>query len=504
MRHRILLAASLLYLCAANILWIAIDTRPAFWDMANHADWSLGVLRDFQQHGIAAFLTLPQDSGTYPPLYYAVTAAFYAVFGTTIDAAQLANLPAIILLGLATYGIATFLMEPGAAVLAATIANFIPMLLWLSRETMLEYWLTAMVAVSLWTFFKSQEFSSPRWTLAFGLCCGLGMLTKWTFVIFVALPAIWAARKRPGNAFKAATVAAVVAFYWYIPQLSTLPQFWRQNAAAAAFERDPSAITQSIVFYIRSLEGSMLFLPLFVCTVVGILIVGRNWRISFPKWTPLALCLIGGGCGLMLLPSTDPRYAVGILPAVALFAAVPFERKRTAQVFMAGFLVFQHVLVSFGIPQLPQRVVLMKGSDGPLPFDWNLYSQSYFDLWGRPERQDWYIERVLQRVSMGATRTVRLGLIPDLPRLDVQAYRFAIDLKGYPVTIDRQFEPEEKSLLENDYLLMSVGRQTAFGSQAPHAEEINAYIEGHPTRFRLLDSFFIPSGETVRLYECVR
>jgi hypothetical protein len=146
----------------------------------------------------------------------------------------------------------------------------------------------------------------------------------------------------------------------------------------------------------------------------------------------------------------------------------------------------------------------MKGSDGPLPFDWNLYSQSYFDLWGRPERQDWYIERVLQRVSMGATRTVRLGLIPDLPRLDVQAYRFAIDLKGYPVTIDRQFEPEEKSLLENDYLLMSVGRQTAFGSQAPHAEEINAYIEGHPTRFRLLDSFSIPSGETVRLYECVR
>ena len=37
MRHRILLAASLLYLCAANIVWIAIDTRPPFWDMANHA-----------------------------------------------------------------------------------------------------------------------------------------------------------------------------------------------------------------------------------------------------------------------------------------------------------------------------------------------------------------------------------------------------------------------------------------------------------------------------------
>jgi hypothetical protein len=206
----------------------------------------------------------------------------------------------------------------------------------------------------------------------------------------------------------------------------------------------------------------------------------------------------------MLLPSTDPRYAVGILPAVALFAAVPFERRKNAQILMAALLVFQHVLVSFGIPQLPERVVLMKGSEGPLPFDWNLYTQNYFNLWGRPERQEWHIERVLQHVSEGATRTVHLGLIPDLPGLDVQSYRFAIELKGYPVTIDRQFEPGEKSLLENDYLLMSVGRQTAFGSQAPHAEEINAYVESHPDRFRLVDSFSIPSGETVRLYECVR
>jgi hypothetical protein len=504
MRHRILLAASLLYLCAANIVWIAIDTRPPFWDMANHANWSLGVLRDFQYNGVAAFMTLPQDSGSYPPLYYAVTAIFYALLGPTIDAAQFANLPAIILLGLATYGIARFLMEPGAAVLAAVIANFIPLLLWLSRETMLEYWLTAMVAVSIWVLLQSRDFSNQKWTLVFGICCGLGMLTKWTFAIFVAFPAIWAARKHPGNALKSAAIAAVVASYWYIPQFYTMPQFWRQNAAAAAFERDPSAILQSILFYIRAFEGSVLFLPLFLFTVAGILLVVRNWRTSFPKWTPLALCLIGSACGLMLLPSTDPRYAVGILPVVAVFAAAPFEKRATAQMVLVGFLVFQHVLVSFGIPQLPERIVLIKGTDGPLPFDWNLYSQSYFNLWGKPERQDWHIEDVLKRVSAGATGPVRLGLIPDLPRLDVQAYQFAIDLHGYPVKIDRQVAPDEKSLILSDYLLMSVGRQTAFGSQAPHAEEINAFIESHPEQFRLVDSFSIPSGETVRLYECLR
>ena len=504
MRHRILLAASLLYLCAANIVWIAMDTRPPFWDMANHANWSLGVLRDFQQNGITALLTLPHDSGSYPPLYYAVTAIFYALLGPTIDAAQMANLPAIVLLGFATFGIARQLIEPSAAVLAAVIVNLIPFLLWLSRETMLEYWLTAMVAISLWALIQSKEFANSRWSIAFGICCGLGMLTKWTFAIFVALPALWAARKNPRHALLGAAIAAGIAAYWYVPQFHTMQQFWRQNAAAAVFEQDPVAMVGSLIFYVRAMAGSVLFLPLFVLSVAGILVVLRNWRASFPKWTPLMLCVVGSTVGLLLLPSTDPRYAVGILPALAIFAAAPFEKRCTAQLALAGFLVFQHVLVSFGIPQLPERVVLARGPDGPIRYDWNLYSQTYFNLWGPPGREDWHIDRVLRLVSDGATTPVRLGLIPDLPRLDIQAYRFAIELRGYSVTIDRQITPEEQSLLENDYLLMSLGRQTAFGSQAPHAEQINAYIMTHPDRFRLVDEFQLPSSETVRLYRVVK
>jgi 4-amino-4-deoxy-L-arabinose transferase-like glycosyltransferase len=495
------LAASLSYLCAANIVWIAIDTRPPFWDMANHANWSLGVLRDFQQNGISAMLTLPLDSGSYPPLYYAVTAIFYWMIGPTIDAAQLANLPAIILLGLATYGIAKSVVEPGAAALAAVIVNFIPLLLWLSRETMLEYWLTAMVALSLWSMIKTKDFSNANWSIVFGICCGLGMLTKWTFAVFVGVPALWAARKNPRNALKSATIAAVIAAYWYVPQFGTMAQFWRQNAAAATFEGDPAALIDSLVFYARSLEGSVLFLPLSLLCIAGILLVLRNPRSAFPRWTPLLLSVVGSAIGLMLLPSTDPRYAIGVLPPLAVFAAASFENRKIAQIVLIGILAFQHVLVSFGIPQLPQQIVIRKGPGGPIPFDWNVYSQTYFNLWGPPGREEWHIDRVLRQVAAGASTPVRIGLIPDLPRLDVQAYRFAIELQRYPITIDRQFSPEESSLLENDYLLMSVGKQTAFGSRAPHAEEINAHIRSHPDRFLLVDTFELPSGDTVQLYK---
>src|SRR5262245_31479322 len=86
MRHRILLAVGLLYLCAASVAWIAIDTRPPFWDMAGRADTALLVFRDFQDHGIAAMRTLPQESGSYPPLYFVVVALSYRFLGTTVDA----------------------------------------------------------------------------------------------------------------------------------------------------------------------------------------------------------------------------------------------------------------------------------------------------------------------------------------------------------------------------------------------------------------------------------
>ena len=498
MRHRMWLLGAIVYLCATNIAWIAIDTRPPFWDMANHATWSLGVLRDFQANGISALTTLPYASPGYPPLYYAVVATAYRLLGESIDSAQLANIPAIILLALATYGTARHLLSPAASVVAAGLVNFYPFMLWISRETLIETWLTAMVALAIWTLLQTEEFSRPGWSLAFGIVCGLGMLTKWTFVIFVALPALWAARKHWRNAVKAAVVAALLASYWFIPRFSTLTNSWRQVAAAAPNEGDPTFLSlQAWIFYIRALEGSLLFLPLFLAFLVGASIAIRRWN---SEWTVLGLSILGGWVGLLLLPGSDPRYATGVLPAIAVVSAAAIEKKKAAQVGLAIFLVFQHALVSFGIPWIPESVVLMRGTGGPVPYEWNLYTQSYFGLWGKPKNEDWQIDHVLQRVAMDPARPVRVGLIPDLPRFDQQAFQFAVESKQYPVAVTRQISAEEPSLLQNDYILMSAGRQTAFGSPAPHAKEINAVLLSHGDRFEVIETFHLPNEERILLY----
>jgi 4-amino-4-deoxy-L-arabinose transferase-like glycosyltransferase len=520
MRHRILLAASLLYLSAANIVWIAMDSRPPFWDMANHASWAIGVLRHFQQNGVAAMFSLPHDFGAYPPLYYFVTALFYRLFGTSIDTAQLANIPAIILLAIATYGIARTLMSPRTAALAGILVNFFPFMLWISREALIEYWLVALVALSIWALTKTKEFSDPKWTLLFGVLCGLGMLTKWTFPLFVAPPALWAARRNWTNAFKAAALAAVLAAYWYVPQFPMISKAWQQAAIGGQSEHDPTSLSvEGWLFYIRGLEGYQLFLPLFVVFGVGLFSVLRN-RASRAKWMLIAVYLLGGWCGLMLLPNKDPRYSAPLLPAVAVITAAAFERKeRTAEsapvpsrdgILLASavvFLLFQHVLVSFGISQLPERVVLAKGPPGPVPYDWNLYTQTYFGLWGKPEVQDWQIERVVATISRDVPprgRPLRLGLIPDLPRFDLQAFYFYIALNNSPVVINRVFDTNEAALFENDYILMSLGDQAVIGSPPLHAHAINAFVLTHSERFRMIDTFSLPNGQTIRLYQHVR
>ncbi|MBI4475064.1 MAG: glycosyltransferase family 39 protein [Acidobacteria bacterium] len=502
MDHRIFLASAVAFLILANFAWIAIDTRPPFWDMALHQSAALRVFYDFLDNGVAAIASVPKDSGSYPPVYYLVVALFYAVFGKTVDSAQLANAPAIVLLALATYGIARTVMSPMGAALAAVLANYFPFMLWMSRETVIEYWLTSFAALAIWALIKSKEFSDVRWSIVFGVVCGLGMLTKWTFVIYVGLPAAWALRKNWKNAAVAALVSVLISAYWFVPQRGTLSAFWTQVTIAGRNEGDPSVLSwQSIVFYIRALEGYQLFLPLFAAFVIGCVLVAWRWSAS---WTPIILWLTGSWLALLLISNKDPRFSAPLLPAVAVICALPFDGRRIAAGVLAVFLVFQHYLVSFNLRQLPETVTIVEGWTGPLSFHWNLYTQRYFDLWGRPARENWRIEEILQKVSNGPNERVRLGIIPDIPRFDSHAFEFYINLHRLPVVLNRVWFFYEPGIKGNDYILLSEKDQGWLPHFSRDADRINNYVLNHPELFQVADTFTLPNGARIRLYKCVQ
>src|SRR6185436_15862494 len=202
MKHRILLAASFFYLVVSNVIWIARDTRPPFWDMAGHESGALHIYDAFANSGPMAVTTIASQhlTGPYPPLYHTIVALCWALFGKSTAVARLCNLLALAILFFGTYGIGRHVSGPWTSAIAATLVSFYPYVLWLSRETIIDYWLIAMVTLAMWVLLKTKEFSDRHWSIAFGFAAGLGMLTKWTFPFFLILPALWLSRRNWKNA----------------------------------------------------------------------------------------------------------------------------------------------------------------------------------------------------------------------------------------------------------------------------------------------------------------
>src|SRR5690349_812930 len=104
-RPHLLLVLAFLYLATANLIWIAREDRPLYWDSAAHATSALEIADAIRTTGLRAFARVPFLTGAYPPFYHSIVAIFFLVFGKSIDAAQWANLPATVILLGATYGI---------------------------------------------------------------------------------------------------------------------------------------------------------------------------------------------------------------------------------------------------------------------------------------------------------------------------------------------------------------------------------------------------------------
>jgi 4-amino-4-deoxy-L-arabinose transferase-like glycosyltransferase len=502
MRHRILLAVSAVYLVAADLIWFARDTRPPFWDMACHESLALQVLNTFGMFGLFGVLRmLPGITGYYPPFYHSVVAVFFGVFGKSVDVARWANIPAILLLLFATYGIGRTVLSRTSAAAAAVLANMYPLMLWLSHETMIDYWLTSLVAVAMWLL-VTTEFNEWEWAVLIGVICGFGMLTKWTFGFFIAAPFLWTARKNPKNAALSTAIGAAISLYWYIPEIPELRRFLQINNAGAIGEGDPIRLSfQSLVFYVRALEGYQVFFVLFVLFIAGAVLLRKRFQSG---WIPILLWLVCGWLSLMIFRNKDPRYSVPLLPAVALISANVFERSRLALAVTLPFLAFQHYLVSFGIPKLPEKIVLMNGVHGPLSYDWNLYTQDYFGLWGRPAREDWKIQHVLDTIGPTNGRQLRLGIVPNIARFDPVAFELYVALQSRPVTINRLWHFSEQALNNNDFVLISEATESSGALDEvlnPERAPITDYILKRPDTFRIVERFALPNGVVIRLYK---
>src|SRR5205814_3048410 len=232
---------------------------------------------------------------------------------------------------------------------------FYPYMLWLSRETMIDYWLCSMVAVAIFALYRTNDFTDTKACVVFGIVCGLGMLTKTTFVLYVGVPAFWLARKNLKNAVIAGIPAVLISSYWLVPQYAAYREYLKGTALYGRVEGDPELFTwQSFLFYVRALEGYEIFLPLFLLFIAGLIYAVRSRK---PEWASIFVWIVGGSFVLVFIQNKDTRFYAPLLSAVAVISAAALTRLRLTLALLVPLLLFQHYVVSFGIKQLPEAVV---------------------------------------------------------------------------------------------------------------------------------------------------
>lgn len=184
-----LLALLIVFHLVNNVLWQIANELVYSMDRMFHQVTSLAyyeILREsVNLHTLFSALTW---SDYYPPLVHLTVTGFYKLFGVSMDVAALSNSLWLVALLLAVYGIGKRLGGPWVGLLSAFVVSTFPIIFAMSRYLYIDYALTAMVAVNVYLLLRSERFKHKGCSILYGVTLGLGMLIKWTFVVFVGPP----------------------------------------------------------------------------------------------------------------------------------------------------------------------------------------------------------------------------------------------------------------------------------------------------------------------------
>lgn len=412
--HRLdywLIGGLILALSLINVWWAQTETRPPHWDMARHLWTSLLYFNDGHH-----FLSLLGDYHYYPPLVYWLAQPWYRMVDTSIASAVASNVIFIGVLLASVYAIGRRLGGRAVALSATLLTASYPMLITQFKEFQLDAPLTAMVALALALLTYSEGFRRPRYTLAFGIICGLGMLTKWTFALCIGLPllvSLWQAARtdfqtKRADRLKVIAVAALLAYVvaspWYIQNLGQLRIDMRNGGAAqAALEGDPVVgSTAANLWYLKNLLTQQVFLPGFLLFMGGLAWMVMRWRrLRLEQWYPL---LLVGGIYLVftVIANKDARYTMPLLPGVALVStlwigSLSLKAKRIAVGVAALYSLVCIAGISFAPKFLPSNLAFTVG-DLEIP----VYAERGYII-GPPTHEQWGLQDVFAYLSCQPT-----------------------------------------------------------------------------------------------------
>lgn len=448
---------------SGSIFWVLFDERPPIGqDCIRHA---LNAMR-FTPSVSPVSVDLIEMNDTYldsyPPAHRTVLSWAYHLLGISKKVANGVSVLFFALLLPVVYAIGRTIRpeDPRPALLAAFVLGCFPNLFASSRFSNLSMMLTLFVALSALALIRSDGFRSIYWSAALGVFLGIGLLVKWTFVVFVAGPflvTLLSAICGPGtarrlrNAAFTLAVAALVSVHWYWRHLEDVLSLWRYNREIySSFYQAPTFSAWNLAFYAVRLKDGATPILAAVCVLAFVVVASRRelTRLTIPvAW------ILSAYVGLVFIQPKWPRYVVPLYPALALILGeglFTLQRSRTRAALVGA-------TVAIGLIMLVQ---------GVLPFDViaSTFKASFFEshvVPVYPRRQDWGVGLTIQTIVSdwsSPSDLCTVAVLPKPPRMLAAWLNFESFLRGNRIFF-RSLSPESFfwSLVDCDYIVTRTG-----------------------------------------------
>ncbi len=419
---------------AVHCVWQFLNEAPPAWDMAFHQLKGWQFLELWKEG--RPFQSLWSISFPYPPLYHWIEAVVLGVFGNTKLLAFYANLPGLFLLSYGTYRVGRYYLPPTQAGWTSVLVLLFPMVAWVSRESLLDVPLAGWVTFAGFLVLRSGYLTNRKYVLLLGLACAGGLLTKWTFPVYVAVPILFGLCKSPQrvrsfiNLLVAALLALPLVMIYYGPNIADLVSNYPTTEQAGLIPWRPyprhgePGLNNYLgwIYYPRVFVSYFLFLPLTLLFLVGAL--------QYPRRTDsgrednngfLWFWLVGGIVLLTFVTPKDPRFAIPLVTPLAVLLVRFWQGYPRLLIAMVVVSVVQFLLVSFTLPLTPSKFALLERK-GDRDFqtiqrEWVFFQPEYSGITGPPRHENWQLSQIIRQIPEDSV----VGVLPELPRLNVNA-----------------------------------------------------------------------------------
>ena len=427
----ICLIGIMLFFIITNIIWLAIDTLPPYYDPLNHMARARLLSVDLKN--------IDRIKKLYSPFFYLTTIPFLKLVGVNDDSFAYVNSLYIIILIMSVFGIAKILFDEWSGVGSAFLVLLYPFVFYMTRQYYLDFALLAVVSLVQYLILKSEGGTRKYWNIGLGIAAGCALLIKPHGALFF-LPT-WIIsflyhHNKKGKlkpVLLALAIILIIALPWYI---IARKDFIRWNIKI--YKAQTIALPQNKnLFTVLSIYNSLLYehmvLPyLFFAFLIGLasyIIFDRRWKMLLILLSLIVVPLIA----LALWPNKDPRFILPVLPVFAILtiggaSRIPsklFKTMSWSAIFFVALLQFVHF------------------SFTPICFFKN--DASVYCTPARPSRVNWKIKEILDYLSdYSGAKKVSIGIITmDQPHFNDGLFKYYTSCSGF------SFKFQDRKIIEN-------------------------------------------------------